>query len=103
MGAAALASVAPAQRLCPLCPATPHSGAQREEGRGEGGADNGPGLGGNGSAWSRAGRCGARALGTAGDALLSSAPGGVQPLPAFMLVVPPSVRANEVSPSPVGS
>lgn len=33
----------------------------------------------------------------AGGALLSSAPGRVQPLPAFMLVVPPSLRADEVS------
>lgn len=50
-------------------------------------------------------RGGARAVQTmapgralmAGGALLSSAPGRVQPLPAFMLVVPPSLRADEVS------
>ncbi|CAK7291745.1 hypothetical protein VULLAG_LOCUS2085 [Vulpes lagopus] len=30
-----------------------------------------------------------------GGALLPWAPGGVQPLSAFMLVVPPSVRADE--------
>lgn len=103
LGAAALAPVAPTRHLCPLCPAAPHSRARREEGRGEGGADNGPGPGGDGSARSRAGRCGAGRWATAGGALLSSAPGGVQPLPAFMLVVPPSVRADEVSPSPAGS
>lgn len=80
----------------PLLPrrVSAHSGqppltrARREEGRGEGGADNGPGPGvaRSGDWWSL--QAGRRA--TAGGALLSSAPGRVQPLPEFMLVVPPS-------------
>lgn len=59
----------------------PLTRARQEEGRGEGGADNGPGPGSDGR------RC-APVLGSGQ---------GAAPARAFMLVVPPSLRADEVS------
>lgn len=99
-----LGAAAPAGWLGRRAPAhsagPPVTRARREEGRGEGGADNGPGR------WVAVATAvpgaGAGRPAAAGGALLPWAPGGVQPLSAFMLVAPPSVRADEVSPSPAG-
>lgn len=74
-------------------PPPPHSserGGRRR--RGEGGADNGPG---------RRRQCPQPEPGRGGAADWAAGAGsGGAPLPAFMLVVPPSARADEVSPNP---